>query len=726
MRLEYWMLLFTFLGTNQRIFSQIQNLDSLIEVESKYVQEDTIRCKLLIDIGRALLIKQTNQSFFYLDKAISLAEKLQNGKLLSNAISAKATGNFYLRKFAFALNDFQKALTINQKIGNEQGIANNYNNLGLVYQATFQFPKSLDCFLKTLAINEKTGNKPALINVLGNIGNIYFELGDYQKAKDYGERALNLLEHSNNKSALSGILTNLGNAYTHLKEYEIALSYKMKSLGLNQEANDSNLIATNYGNIGNVYMLMKKFEEALLYYQRGLSLNQKLNNQKGMAEMHSGLTEVYLQLEKYQLAKTNALTALFYSKNNQLYNIERDNLLHLSEIYKAIYNYDSAYYTYQQYIEIKQKIDNADIQKEITKITLLFDFSKTEDSLRQEQMITGIKLNEQLLLSEKQKQEIQLKQNSINLALKEREIQKIQILKSQTDLNLSQTQNKIKEEKLVSAEKEKELQVTLVNLQKAELDVQKGEIQSQKNQKLFLFSGFGLLAVLTFSIYRNFINQKKSRSEIEQEKNKSESLLHNILPFEVAQELKEKGETTAKRFNEVTVLFSDFVDFTKVAERLSPEDLVQELHECFSQFDEIISQHGLEKIKTIGDAYMAVSGLPIETKNHATNAANAALKIVTFMQQRMQKKSHTFRIRLGLHSGPVVAGVVGVKKFAYDIWGDTVNTAARMETASEPDKINISDTTAKHLTQNFNLVHRGRLAVKNKGEIEMYFLEQSK
>ncbi|MBK9272505.1 MAG: tetratricopeptide repeat protein [Saprospiraceae bacterium] len=722
----WWRILIIWICTIHQIYSQNQLLDSLIERESKYSDEDSIRCKLLIDIGRGLLLKQTEQSFLYLDKAVLLAEKLQNGKLLTNAISAKGTAYYYLRKFAFALSEYEKALAINQKMGNEQGVANNYNNLGLVYQATFQYPKSLECFLKTLSLNEKTGNQPALINALGNIGNIYNELSEYQKAKEYYEKALSLTDQIKSNQALSGILTNLGNAHTQLEEYDIALVYKMRSLELSRQANDSNVIAINLGNIANVYLLMGVLDKALSFYQEGLAMYQKLKDDKGKAEMHSGLTEAYLRLGKYDLAKTNAYIALQLSKTNQLYNIESTILNNLSKIFKATQNFDSAYYTYQLYINAKQKIDNAEIQREITKTTLLFEFSKTEDSLRQQQLITKIQLNEQLLISEKQKQEIKLKQNAIDLSKKEREIQKIQIQKSQADLELAQSQNKIKEEQLLTAEKDKKLQASLVDLQKAELEVQKVEIQTQKNQKLFLYSGMGLLAILSFSFYRNFINQKKSKIAIESEKNKSESLLHNILPFEIAQELKTKGETTAKRFNEVTVLFSDFVDFTKVAEKLSPEELVQELHLCFSQFDIICTRYGLEKIKTIGDAYMAVAGLPVESKFHAENAAKAALEMVSFMQQRLEKNPYTFRIRMGLHSGPVVAGVVGVKKFAFDIWGDTVNTASRMETASEPGKINVSEITAGHLSPVYNLSYRGKMPAKNKGEIDMYFLLDKK
>jgi len=160
--------------------------------------------------------------------------------------------------------------------------------------------------------------------------------------------------------------------------------------------------------------------------------------------------------------------------------------------------------------------------------------------------------------------------------------------------------------------------------------------------------------------------------------------LLNILPEEIADELKQKGSSSARFFDHVSVLFTDFVDFTKAGERMTPQELVDELHTCFMAFDEIISKYGIEKIKTIGDAYLAVCGLPLADSEHAIKSARAALEIRQFMEDRnKQAGDKTFHVRIGIHSGSVVAGIVGVKKFAYDIWGDTVNTAARMEQNSE-------------------------------------------
>lgn len=217
----------------------------------------------------------------------------------------------------------------------------------------------------------------------------------------------------------------------------------------------------------------------------------------------------------------------------------------------------------------------------------------------------------------------------------------------------------------------------------------------------------------------------KQHEELKEEKHKSDELLRNILPEEVAEELKTKGSTEARYFDHVTVMFTDFVDFTKAGERMTPQQLVDELDTCFKAFDRIISKYNIEKIKTIGDAYLAVSGLPMPDDKHAEKVAGAALEIMAYMKQRkIDYPDCTFEIRIGLHSGPVVAGIVGVKKFAYDIWGDTVNTAARMEQSSLPGRINISQTTYELINAQFNCTSRGEIEAKNKGELSMYFIEE--
>jgi class 3 adenylate cyclase len=219
----------------------------------------------------------------------------------------------------------------------------------------------------------------------------------------------------------------------------------------------------------------------------------------------------------------------------------------------------------------------------------------------------------------------------------------------------------------------------------------------------------------------------RQRNKISVAKKRSDELLLNILPAETAEELKATGTAKAKDYNNVTVLFTDFKNFTNMSENLSAQELVNEINHCYSNFDHIITKYGIEKIKTIGDSYMCAAGLPVEKQNHAIYAVQAALEIRSFVENEKQKRKEQglpfFEIRIGLHSGPVVAGIVGVKKFAYDIWGDTVNIASRMESSGEIGKINISGSTYELVKDKFTCTHRGKIQAKNKGEIDMYFVE---
>jgi class 3 adenylate cyclase/ligand-binding sensor domain-containing protein len=215
-------------------------------------------------------------------------------------------------------------------------------------------------------------------------------------------------------------------------------------------------------------------------------------------------------------------------------------------------------------------------------------------------------------------------------------------------------------------------------------------------------------------------------ADLEREKELTESLLLNILPKETADELQKRGKATARHYNQVSVLFTDFKGFTSFAESTRPEDLVQELDRCFIAFDDIIEKYYLEKIKTIGDAYMCAGGVPIRNSNNAVAIVLAGLAIRDFMQQleeeKKQKGERFWEIRIGINTGPLTAGVVGKKKFAYDIWGDTVNTASRMESSSEPGKINISASTYELVKDYFDCTYRGKIDAKGKGAVDMYFV----
>jgi class 3 adenylate cyclase len=252
------------------------------------------------------------------------------------------------------------------------------------------------------------------------------------------------------------------------------------------------------------------------------------------------------------------------------------------------------------------------------------------------------------------------------------------------------------------------------------------ELKRQKFAKNALIAGLGLVSLIIFILYRDYLNKIKTNKLLDSQKAEIQSLLSNILPDEVAQELKRDGVATPRFYESASVLFTDFKGFTKLADKLSPQEVIAELNACFNAFDDIIDRHGLEKIKTIGDAYMCAGGIPVADPNHYWNIVRAAKEIQEYIRVRNNEREAQglppWEIRIGIHMGPIVAGVVGKKKYAYDIWGSTVNIASRMESNGEPGQINISSALYEMVKSKYHCTYRGKIYAKNVGEIDMYFL----
>lgn len=334
--------------------------------------------------------------------------------------------------------------------------------------------------------------------------------------------------------------------------------------------------------------------------------------------------------------------------------------------------------------------------------------------------------NEEILRSQ---QELERKRKEIEAKQRELEQSEEKLSLSQEEIERARALQKMQEDSINLLQQAKKIQD--LELAKKDLEV----IQEREKRKFYIY-GFALVGViitvligLFLAIQRNNRQLADKNKIIEEEKKRSDDLLLNILPEEVMHELKTYGKTQAKNYPLATVLFADIKDFTHISELLPPEDLIAGLDTYFEAFDKIIEKYNIEKIKTIGDAYVCAGGVPIENQDNPHKVVEAALQFKAAVE-RLRKDRETagkipFEFRIGVHTGPLVAGVVGIRKFAYDIWGDTVNVAARMQQHGETNKINISGATYEIVKDKFACVYRGKLEAKNKGQIDMYFVEKA-
>lgn len=580
------------------------------------------------------------------------------------------------------------ALLLAEKNNYLYGIAESELNLGRTYLLQGELIAALKNCSDALILFDKllpaSTNKANIEKQRGNtfneIGKIKLSQAAYPEALKVLLTALEIRLRLGDKKDISYTQNNLGIVYYKQADYANALKYYNASLKIREELGDKSGIAYSNNNIGIVYQLQLDKENAERYYLVCLKICKEIDDKAGVAMAYQNIASVKLE-------SNNLNEALeYYQTAQKIYDETGDK-------YGSTFGYSSIANTLiklKKYAEAKKYLNTGiALSKEIGSLDNL---SSMYASMAAVDSIEG-----------------RYKESLANY--------KLYVEKKDSIFNESNTKKMVQTEMIYEFEK-KEAEI------KAEQDIKNAvaqkELQRQKIIRNSFIGGFAIVIIFAGVFFRQ-------RNKIKKGKKMSDKLLLNILPEEVAEELKAKGSADARQFSEVTVMFTDFKGFTKVAEKLTPTELVAEIHTCFKAFDNIISKYNIEKIKTIGDSYMCAGGLPIPNSTNAVNVVAAALEIQAYMKKRFDDRKtenkETFEIRIGINTGPVVAGIVGVKKFAYDIWGDTVNIASRMESSGEAGKINISDITYKLVKEKFKCTARGKIEAKNKGEIEMYYVE---
>jgi len=578
----------------------------------------------------------------------------------------------------------EKAKELANQLNYKKGKAYALKNIGLAQYYQGDFMAVLDHWTQSLETFEAIHDTLGIATIVNNLGAVYYSQGSHAKALDYYLRSLSISEKVKDPFRISQALLNIGGLYAEMLNYEKALEYFNKIEKYRALVNDPKINIPYLMGIGEIYYEQGFYDDALKYYEEALNnsnINGRPNNliKLGLVELKRGNKEKAINFlnEGYSIAKNN----------NQKFEVVQA-LIALASVYKEN-NYKKAIAEYQEAEILAKEIDANDELRDIY------------EGMYQTFELKGDYLNAY---------------NYQSLYLK----QKDSIFNIKTDDKIRGIQFDFDLEK-------KEDQIGLLE---KEAMIQELNEKRQRNFTYVITIALFLFVLLALGLYRRYKFIQETNSIIEREKNRSDSLLLNILPEETAQELKESGKVKAKKFDSVTVLFSDFKGFTHLAKSLSPEELVESVDYYFSKFDQIIDKYDLEKIKTIGDAYMCAGGLPFESTDHAVRMIMAAFEMEKFVEESKELKSSDnithFDVRIGINTGPVVAGVVGTKKFAYDIWGDTVNVASRMESTSEPGKINISEDTYALVKDIFNCSYRGEIDVKNRGIMKMYFVDSVK
>ncbi|MCB0546649.1 MAG: hypothetical protein KDD19_03625 [Phaeodactylibacter sp.] len=511
---------------------------------------------------------------------------------------------------------------------------------------------------------------------------------------------------------------------------------------LQEASNSKDRLSLNY-QLGEAY-LRSSSEKSIAYGKKAFDIARDLGNDGMMARSAFLVGKGYVRDRNDRNAKTWFDTALAAAKKAGDSDLIIKSVESRSKIEKDDRDYREAYQIVEEAFKyFSQKgtsISDLEEKYERQRVALLQEKKRLEDEInnlaseRDELYVDRNRLQErqQELVRDKAKVEEQITEKEERLAT-------ISEAKERADSVARTKEREVKSLTRERLEQEAILKYQEAELAKASLEAEKNrriaEQAASRQKQLLILASFGTLLALLLLVLFLFARRSRSRLQeknkiIDSERQRSDELLLNILPKPIAEELKEFGKAKARKYDQVTVMFSDFINFTSISEQLSPEDLVEELDKCFKAFDFILSQYDdIEKIKTIGDAYMCASGLT-GRRGMPYNIIRAALEMQQFLNEQKQEKMRLgkpyFEARIGIHTGSVVAGVVGVNKFAYDIWGDTVNIAARMEANGEEGRVNISNTTYGLVKYQFDCEYRGKVQAKNKGLVDMYFVQKEK
>jgi adenylate cyclase len=592
-----------------------------------------------------------------------------------NAESKKLASTDSSKALGLALQAKEMA----QELQYLKGEAIALKNAGMVYYNKAMYSETLDFWIPSLEAFQKMGDDIGISNMMNNVGAIYLNQGADDKALTYMLKSLQLAEKIGDTLRIATALGNVGGIY-HNKRDPIAINYLLKAIPYLENSSYKLEYIGLTANIGEVYFDNNNTQKAFEYFRKSL---KAAGNTYDATFGYSGIGKTYMKDGDYEMALLNLNKALSIAE-------KEDDKLQIFRVLRALADVYQIQNETSLAIEYYSRAENISKEMDDVKVELKDLYKDMSVAYKKQNDFANAYLYRTLYSD--------IKDTLWNLDTKSK------LSQLQFDFELSKKEG--------------------------EIVLQETRIKSEKAARMGVQIGLGLILIIAFIIYRNYLQKVKVNKILDKQKDQIEVLLLNILPKEVASELQASGKSAPRHFEEVSVLFTDFKGFTSIADKLSPEAVVEELNECFMAFDNIMEKYNLEKIKTIGDSYMCAGNMPSPDPDHSYKIIKAAMEIQQFVKQnnlsREQKGLESWEIRIGIHTGPVVAGVVGKKKYAYDIWGSTVNIASRMESNGIPGRVNISAYTHEIIKHRFECSHRGKIYAKNLGELDMYFIEHEK
>ncbi|HTF19641.1 MAG TPA: adenylate/guanylate cyclase domain-containing protein [Chryseolinea sp.] len=580
-----------------------------------------------------------------------------------------------------------EALALSERIGFKKGEAYAYKAVGLGHYIQGNYPEAAVQFQHSLTVFEELGLKAGIANILSNLGATYFNAGDDTKAIDFYLRSLRLAEEIDDKLRIGTVLNNIGGVYNNKPSTELkALDYFLRAMPIFQEIDYTTGMATASMNAGEIYFKRDLYDSASIFFKTSMAIFD------------------------------NSIDATFP-------------LTYLGKIRASQKDYKGAYAYHKQAIELAEKLD-AKLELAQSMVGLAETQSRQGEILPAIETYMRAKAIAENIAARKEQRDIYEELSKLYARRGDfRQAYSYDTLLASVKDSLYNSSNdtKIQQLQFNFDLGKKEAEIDLLTKDRA---LQTATIQRQRIANFATGITLFLLLLLLIGFYNRHQFTQRTNKIIKAERDRSKELLLNILPAETAHELETNGHAKARFYDNATVLFADFKGFTSIARSLKPQELVAELNEYFIAFDDIVDKFKLEKIKTIGDAYMCAGGIPTPDDVHPRQAVQAGLAMQEYITaknvERVAKGLDGWQLRVGIHIGPIVAGVVGRKKYAYDIWGDTVNIASRMESSSESGRVNISSTLYMMVQDFYHCTYRGKIHAKNIGEVDMYFVESRK